>query len=97
MSVIQTIISVIITILLVPLQLVIVPIDLLLSQIPGINIIPETIASVASFVGSIPQTIVSLLGISPVLWNALFLLFIAFITIAPTIQMVKKVVAWARG
>lgn len=85
-----------ITILLLPLQVLFIPIDFLLEQIPGISAIPDAISGVTTFIGAIPSLIISILGIEPLIWNALFMTFILYITAAPGIQLIKKVWAWVR-
>lgn len=90
------ILDTIVNILFVPLQLVLLPIDALLAQIPGITVIPQSINYIVSFIGTIPETIVALFGISPFLWNAQFLLFIIYIGVLPLINGVKKIWEWVR-
>jgi len=93
----DTIISNIITVLAMPLQLILIPFDMLLSQINGIEAIPQALSDITQFFTTIPETIVKLLGINPILWNGLFLTFVLYYTLAPSIQIVKKIVAWIRG
>lgn len=88
------IINALVTALLFPFQLILTPIDALLNNINGIEVIPNAISSVVSFVGSLPQTIVSLFGVSPLLWNATILVFVVYIGLAPTVNGVKKIIAW---
>ena len=90
------IIHTIATILILPLQIVLVPIDMIFAQIPGIGVIPSAIRSILTFIDSIPETIVYLLGINPILWNCIFIAFTLYITASPTIQIIKKVWAWVR-
>lgn len=90
------ILDIIITILFVPIQVILLPIDALLAQIPGIGIVSGSISAISSFIGSIPSTLVNLVGLSPLLWNSLLLLFILYVSLAPVIQMAKKVWAWIR-
>jgi hypothetical protein len=90
------IVDVLVTILLLPLQLVLVPIDALLAQIPGIGMVPSAINAMLGFVGSIPSLIVSITGVAPFLWNALFIVFVMYITLAPGIAVIKKIWAWVR-
>lgn len=92
----DTILDGLTTLLFLPLQLVLIPIDYLLNQIDGISVIPESLQAVAGFIGSLPSTLVSLAGISPILWNTMFALFILYFGMAPSIQIVKKVWAWIR-
>lgn len=87
-------IGALVTALLMPFQLVLVPIDNLLNNINGIEVIPNAISAFVGFVGSIPETIVSLFGLNPVLWNATLLVFVAYIGLAPAINGVKKIIAW---
>ena len=86
----------ILDIALLPLQLVLIPIDSLLANIPGIGLIPSYIQSLFSFIGGIPQTLVALTGIAPLLWNIAIGTFILFFTLSPTINVVKKLWAWLR-
>jgi hypothetical protein len=88
--------DVIVTLLFLPLQVILVPIDALLATIPGIGAVPSAISSIFSFIGSIPATIVKLSGASPILWNAMFIIFVLWIGLAPTINVFKKVWAWVR-
>lgn len=85
-----------ITILLLPLQMIFLPVDFLLDQIPGIAAVPDAISNVTQFIGSIPGTLVNILGIQPLIWNALFVTFVLYIGLAPAIQAIKKVWAWVR-
>lgn len=91
-----TIVTNILNVLLSPLQLILVPFDSLLAGIPGIGIIPASISSIIGFVGTFPQTLCTLFGISPVIWNALISVFIVNFTALPAIQLAKKVWAWVR-
>lgn len=84
------------TILLLPLQMILAPIDFILNAVPGIEIIPATLTTVTGVIGSLPETLVSIAGIHPLLWNASFLVFIAYIGLTPTINLVKKLWAWIR-
>ena len=92
----STIIANIVAVILSPLQLILIPVDKLLSQIPGIGIIPASISSITGFVGSLPSTVVSLLGVSPILWNAVISVFLLNFTLLPSIQLLKKIWAWIR-
>lgn len=96
MDFVATIVEVIIAVLLLPLKLVLWPVDILLAQIPGIGAIPSGINSVVAFVGSIPSTMISISGIHPFIWNALFITFVFYIGAAPAIQMLKKIWGWIR-
>lgn len=87
-------ISALVSALIMPFQLVLSPIDALLNNINGIDVIPNAISSITTFVGTIPQTLVSLTGINPVIWNATMLVFVAYIGLAPAINGVKKIIAW---
>jgi hypothetical protein len=88
--------SIIVDILLIPLQFILIPLDALLSNIPGISAIPDALSSVLYVIGTIPSTMVVLLGANPILWNAVFLLFVLYIGAAPAIQLVKRIWAWIR-
>lgn len=88
--------SIFVNILLIPLQFILIPIDALLSNIPGIGVIPASLSAIMSVVGSIPSTLVVLSGMSPILWNSFFLLFVLYIGSAPGIQLIKRVWAWIR-
>lgn len=92
----DSIIDTVINILLLPLQLVITPIDMLLNRINGLEVIPQSLAVISSFIGNIPSTLVNLTGLSPVIWNLFFTLFITYIALAPGINIIKKVWAWVR-
>ena len=88
--------SVIVDVLLLPLQFLLIPIDALLSNIPGISSIPDALGGVIYVIGTIPSTMVVLLGASPILWNAVFLLFVLYLGASPAIQLVKRIWAWIR-
>lgn len=90
------IVDILVTILILPIQVILIPVDAVLAQIPGISVVPSSLNGFASFVGSIPQTVVSITGIHPQLWNMFFLSFILFISVMPSINMIKKVWAWVR-
>lgn len=89
-------VGLILDVALLPLQLVLIPVDALLAQIPGIGLIPGYISSLFSFIGSVPQTIVALTGLSPLLWNLAIGTFVVFFTLSPTINIIKKLWAWLR-
>lgn len=88
--------SVVLDVLLWPLQVVLIPVDALLAKIPGIGAVPHAINAVVSTVSYVPSTLVSIFGIQPILWNALFLIFILYIALAPSIQTIKKFYSWWR-
>lgn len=90
------IIDTLLTVLIAPLQLVLLPIDALLNNIPNIALIPQSISAITQFVGAIPSTIVKLTGASPVLWNLLIVTFVLYLTLTPSISVLKKVWAWVR-
>lgn len=92
----DAIIDTVINILLLPLQLVIAPIDMLLNRINGLEVIPQSLAVISSFIGNIPSTLVNLTGLSPIIWNLFFTVFITYIALAPAINIIKKVWAWVR-
>lgn len=81
---------------LLPLQFILIPIDALLAQIPGIGMIPSFISNLFSFIGQIPQTLVSLTGLSPILWNLAIGAFLVFFTLSPAINIIKKIWAFVR-
>lgn len=72
------------------------PIDFLLSPIPGLQVIPDSITAISSFIGNLPGTIVSITGISPLLWNGVFTIFILYFTLTPSINLMKKIYNWIR-
>tara|TARA_Y100000114_G_scaffold157125_1_gene187220 strand:+ start:2432 stop:2722 length:291 start_codon:yes stop_codon:yes gene_type:complete len=90
------VVDVLINILFLPLQVILIPIDALLANIPGLGAIPGSISAITSVVGVIPATVVKISGAAPILWNALFVLFVLWIGLAPTINVFKKVWAWVR-
>lgn len=92
----DNLIDTVINLLLIPLQLVLTPIDMLLSRINGLEIIPQAIINITSFVGSIPSTLVNLTGLNPLLWNLFFSVFITYMLLSPGINIIKKVWAWVR-
>jgi len=83
-------------ILILPLQLLLVPIDALLSQITGLNVIPQSINAITALIGNIPSTIVSLTGMSPFLFNSVILISILNLTAVPAINITKRIWAWVR-
>lgn len=90
------VVDILVNILILPIQVLLIPIDSVLAQIPGISIVPSALSGFSGFIGSIPQTIVSITGIYPQLWNMFFLSFILFMTVMPSINLIKKVWAWVR-
>lgn len=90
------IINTIISLLSLPLFLIMTPLDYLLDKIPGIDIIPTAISSVAVYIGSLPSTVVSLFGMNPYLWNAIFVTFVTYLLAVPSINLIKKVWAFFR-
>lgn len=90
------IVATIITLLMIPLQWLFVPIDALMAQIPGIAIIPSSLRQLGGFVRQLPQTLLSLTGLSPIIWNAFFTIFLLYIMLSPAINLVKKIWAWIR-
>lgn len=93
---IEDVLDVISSILLLPLQLLLLPIDAFLSQIDGLEVIPDSIEAITGFVGTIPETVLYLTGINPVLWNATILVFVAYMTASPTINMLKTIWRFVR-
>ncbi len=65
--------------------------------IPNINVIPESISAIVGYVGNIPSTLVSLTGISPVIWNAIISTLLLYFAVIPTINGIKKLINWIRG
>lgn len=90
------VLDVFLNIMLLPLQVVLLPIDALLAQIPGIAAIPQTLNSFTTFIGDIPETLVALTGINPLIWNMLITVFVLYLGLAPAIQGIKNVWAWVR-
>jgi hypothetical protein len=88
--------EIIVTILLLPLQLILIPIDAFLAQIPGIGSIPSAINTMVGFVGTLPGTLVRLLGIMPFMWNMLIVSYVLYIGITPGVNGLKKIWAWVR-
>lgn len=88
--------NLLITLLLLPLQIILAPLDMLLAKIPGIGAVAGGIGNIVGLIGSIPETIVYLFGFNTFLWNTLFLVFVLFFTLAPAINIIKKVWAWVR-
>ncbi len=87
----------ILTFFMTPIHLMLMPVDYLLRQIPGIQIIPDSIGAVAGYIGTIPSTIVSLTGISPIIWNAIISTLLLYFVAIPTINGIKKLLNWIRG
>jgi hypothetical protein len=90
------VLSVLLDVLIIPLQVILIPFDALLAQIPGIGAIPQALSSILSLIGSIPGTMVNLLGISPFLWNAIFVTFVLYVSLVPGINVFKRLWAWVR-
>ena len=80
-----------------PLHIILTPVDYLLKQIPNIDVIPNSISAIVGYVGNIPSTIVSLTGISPVIWNAIISTLLLYFAIIPVINGLKKLINWRRG
>ena len=80
-----------------PLHIILTPVDYLLKQIPNIDVIPNSISAIVGYVGNIPSTIVSLTGISPVIWNAIISTLLLYFAIIPVINGIKKLINWIRG
>lgn len=81
----------------IPLHIILMPVDYLLKQIPNISIIPQSISAIVGYVGSIPSAIVSLIGISPIIWNAIISTLLLYFAVIPTINGIKKLINWIRG
>lgn len=86
-----------ITMLFLPLQVIFAPIDALLNQIPGISSISAYLSQFASFISTIPEFIVNFFGINPLLWNGVLIVFVLYLLIIPTINVVKVLLTWLRG
>lgn len=80
-----------------PLHIILTPVDYLLKQIPNIDVIPNSISAIVGYVGNIPSTIVSLTGISPIIWNAIISTLLLYFAIIPVINGIKKLINWIRG
>ena len=80
-----------------PLHIILTPVDYLLKQIPNIDVIPNSISAIVGYVGNIPSTIVSLTGISPIIWNAIISTLLLYFAVIPVINGVKKLINWIRG
>lgn len=81
----------------IPLKLILAPVDYFLAQIPGLDAIPQALSAVVGYVGNIPSTFVSLLGINPALWNGIIFVVLAYCAAFPLVSVFKKVMNWARG
>lgn len=92
----EDILNLILDLLFIPLQLILAPLDFLLERIDGIEIIAQSILWLANAVGTIPSTIVYLMGVSPIIWNGLFITYIAYMTVSPAINAIKTFWAWVR-
>lgn len=86
----------ILDILLLPLQAILIPIDAILSQITGLEVIPQSINAVTSLIGTIPSTLVYISGINPLLWNGIIAVAILNLTAVPSINVIKRVWAWVK-
>lgn len=80
-----------------PLHVILTPVDYLLKQIPNIDVIPNSISAIVGYVGNIPSTLVSLSGISPIIWNAIISTLLLYFAVTPTINGIKKLINWIRG
>lgn len=80
-----------------PLHIILTPVDYILKQIPNIDVIPNSISAIVGYVGNIPSTIVSLTGISPIIWNAIISTLLLYFAIIPVINGIKKLINWIRG
>lgn len=80
-----------------PLHVILTPVDYLLKQIPNIDVIPNSISAIVGYVGNIPSTLVSLSGISPVIWNAIISTLLLYFAVIPAINGIKKLINWIRG
>lgn len=80
--------------IMIPLRMILAPIDYFLSGLDGIELIPSTINSIVEFISPIPATLITLLGINPIIWNLFFIIFIAFISINPIISSIKRLLVW---
>lgn len=88
--------GILLDVMLLPLQLILIPIDALIALIPGLDVVPGYITAISSFVGDIPSTIVNLSGVSPILWNAVFLMFLTYISLAPSVNLFKLIWRYIR-
>lgn len=82
---------------LIPLKMILMPVDYFLANIPGLNAIPEALQAVSGYVGKIPETVVALIGINPVLWNAAIAVLLGYFAVVPAVNGIKKLINWARG
>lgn len=80
-----------------PLHVILTPVDYLLKQIPNIDVIQNSISAIVGYVGNIPSTLVSLSGISPIIWNAIISTLLLYFAVIPTINGIKKLINWIRG
>ena len=80
-----------------PLHVILTPVDYLLKQISNIDVIPNSISAIVGYVGNIPSTLVSLSGISPIVWNAIISTLLLYFAVIPTINGIKKLINWIRG
>lgn len=93
---IGNIVGMVINVLMIPIHFILAPIDMFLDQLPGIKVVPDSISAITGLIGSLPSTMVNLIGLSPILWNILFTSFVLFVTLVPAINALKKVWAWIR-
>lgn len=97
MDIVNIITDFIVSAVMLPMVIVFAPIDALLQFIPGISELPQYIFSVINFVGTVPDTLVTISGLSPILWNLSFNLFLLYIVIAPSLNLIKIVLEWIRS
>lgn len=76
--------------------LLIAPLDKFLNFFPSLDIIPTTIETLGNYLGNIPSTIIYITGLSPMLWNLFFTLFIVYILTTPALNLTKKIYNWIR-
>lgn len=95
-NLVSNLLDIIFAFIMFPIQVIMYPVDLLLDQIPGIEVIPDSIFAIVGFIGSLPQTLVSLMGLSPFIWNALFVVFVLHLGLSPAINAIKRVWAFIR-
>ena len=86
--------DIVISLVMIPMILVFTPLDLMLTFIPGLTVIPAFIHSLTSYLSGIPDTMVSLTGLNPILWNIVFNAFLLYMFVSPTINLIKLVLHW---